>query len=368
VRGVCDHRTPEIPMPAWLASLPLWMHVTAFCAAAFVTWRAGTCLSVYAKQIAERTRAGQALVGTLLLGGVASVPELMMSITGAALGDAQLATTTLLGGVPVTMAMVAISDAAAGLRPVSSRVTRPVVLMQGTLLIAMLTLLAFGMVTRDLAFAHAGVWSLLLLAFYVGAVITLRKHEQDPPSWTPDHTPSEPGQAPSEPGHSAASRAGDEPQSLSHVLAACGLAGLATIAAGYVLAISSAAIAEQTGLGSTLVGMVLGGIATSLPELSTIRAAVKLRQYEMAFGDAFGSNLCSIALLYFADLAYPEGALLNQVTASSLLATLLGILSAAIYLGGLLRRARVTVLRLGIDSLLALAVYVLGLVLIYRLG
>jgi cation:H+ antiporter len=348
-------------MPDWLASPPLWMNVTAFCAAAIVTWRAGTRLSVYAKQVAERTRAGQALVGALLLGGVASVPELMMSLTAAAMGDAQLATTTLLGGVPVTMAMVAISDAAGGMRPVSSRVTGPVVLMQGTLLIAMLTVLAFGMVARDLAFAHAGVWSLLLLAFYVIAVIALRKHEQDPPSWTPDHTPSEPG---------ASSRRadGDESQPLSRVLVRCTLAGLGTIGAGYVLAISSAGIAEQTGIGSTLVGMVLGGIATSLPELSTIRAAVKLRQYEMAFGDAFGSNLCSIALLYFADLAYPKGALLNQVTASSLLATLLGILSAAIYLAGLLQRARVTVLRLGIDSLLALLVYTLGLVLIYRLG
>lgn len=56
---------------------------------------------------------------------------------------------------------------------------------------------------------------------------------------------------------------------------------------GFFLAVSGGAIGEQSGLGAGFVGMVLGGVATSLPELSTTIAAVRLKQYEMALGDAF---------------------------------------------------------------------------------
>lgn len=343
-----------------LGALPWWANAALFAAAASVTWIAGTRLSVFAKVLADRTRAGGALIGALLLGGVASLPELVMSITGAAIGDAELAITTLLGGVPATLVMLAICDVVVGGEPVSSRLTGPAALLHGVLLICVLSLLAFGMVAGDVLVFGAGAWSLFLAVVCIVAVLSMHRHERAPPPWTPAAVPPE--------YRANGLRTGHEHRPMLHVVLAVSLSGLATIAAGYLLAASGEAIAQQTQLGSTLVGMILGGIATSLPELSTIYAAVNLRQYEMAFGDAFGSNLFSIALIYLVDVAYVGRPVLNEATSASMIATLLGILCTAIYLAGLLRRSRFTVLRFGIDSVFALLAYTAGLVLMWRLS
>jgi cation:H+ antiporter len=146
----------------------------------------------------------------------------------------------------------------------------------------------------------------------------------------------------------------------------------ATVAAvimrsGFVLAVSGEALAEQTGLGTSFVGMLLGGIATSLPEVTTTVAAVRMAQYEMAFADAFGTNLFSVMLLFVADVAYSGGPILNEVDRFSLFATLLGIVLTAVYLAGLIERRHKSVLGVGMDSLIVLLAYVGGLVLLFSL-
>jgi cation:H+ antiporter len=134
---------------------------------------------------------------------------------------------------------------------------------------------------------------------------------------------------------------------------------------GFVLAVSGEALAEQTGLGTSFVGMLLGGIATSLPEVTTTVAAVRMAQYEMAFADAFGTNLFSVMLLFVADVAYSGGPILNEVDRFSLFATLLGIVLTAVYLAGLIERRHKSVLGVGIDSRIVLLAYVGGLVLLF---
>src|SRR5690606_21212040 len=63
------------------------------------------------------------------------------------------------------------------------------------------------------------------------------------------------------------------------VLATVGVA-IAAAAAGVLLSRVGDAVAEQAGLGASLAGLLLGGIATSLPEASTIYAAVRIRRFE----------------------------------------------------------------------------------------
>jgi cation:H+ antiporter len=137
------------------------------------------------------------------------------------------------------------------------------------------------------------------------------------------------------------------------------------IVAGFILASTGDAIAQQTGIAESFVGMVLGGISTSLPELSTTLAAVKIRQYEMAFGDAFGTNLFSTMLLFFADLAYPGEPVLNIAGRFLLFAVLLAITLTAIYLAGLIERRNYTIFRMGVDSLTVLVFYAVGLTVLF---
>jgi cation:H+ antiporter len=137
--------------------------------------------------------------------------------------------------------------------------------------------------------------------------------------------------------------------------------------AGFVLARTGDAIAQQSGLGTSFIGVTLIGFATSLPEISTLLAAVRLRRYMMAFGDIFGTNILNIALIFLIDLAYPGPPVINEIGAFSQVAAALGILLTLLYVSGLIERRDETAGRLGIDSWAVLIVYFTGIMMLYTL-
>lgn len=108
-------------------------------------------------------------------------------------------------------------------------------------------------------------------------------------------------------------------------------------------------------------------LATSLPEISTVFSAVKLRRYDMAISDIFGTGLFNVTLVFLVDTVYAGGPVLNEVGQFSLFASLIGAMLAAIYLVGLIERRDRTIARMGIDSFAVLVVYLGGLVVLYQL-
>lgn len=327
--------------------------------ASVVVWFAGGRLSAQAKAITETTRAGQAFVGALLLGGISSIPEMAMSMTAAANGNAPLAIGSLLGGVYATMTTIAVIDAIIGGPPLTRDVTRPVILLQGVLVICQLSFLGSVVILGDRLIGELlGVGSALLLTTYVLIVLLIRVQEKRRP-WIVMET--EPQTLASEIAAKAA-RADVVPVNIGTTV----ISALATAIAGYFLATSADQIADHTGIGSSFVGLVLGGFATTLPEMVTIYASVKLRQYEMAFADAFGTNLFSIMLIGLADVVYPGGPILNEAGRFTSIAVFLGILTTSIYLIGLIDRAKRTFFGLGYDSLAAICAYLIGLYVLFH--
>jgi len=147
-----------------------------------------------------------------------------------------------------------------------------------------------------------------------------------------------------------------------------GAVGLVILIAGFLLSRTGDAIAEQSGFGASLVGFVLVAFATSLPELSSVVAALQRRRYEMAVGDIFGTNLFNIGLIFLADLFYSGGPILSQAGPFESTAALLALVLTGIFVLGLLERKDRTVLWMGYDSLAALAVFAAGLMILYRLA
>jgi cation:H+ antiporter len=72
-------------------------------------------------------------------------------------------------------------------------------------------------------------------------------------------------------------------------------------------------------------------------------------------------------LLFFADVAYPGGPVLNEAGRFSLFAMLLGMAMTTIYLAGFIERRNRAILRMGVDSLLVLCLYVGGLIILFHL-
>jgi cation:H+ antiporter len=130
-------------------SLPLAANLALLLVSAISVWLGGARLANYCKTISEETGIGDALLGTVLLGVIASLPELTMSVTAALQAQAQLALSILLGGVTMAVLILAITDAAVGDEPLSSDVVSPVVLLQGALTILLLAVAAAGIVIQD---------------------------------------------------------------------------------------------------------------------------------------------------------------------------------------------------------------------------
>ena len=77
--------------------------------------------------------------------------------------------------------------------------------------------------------------------------------------------------------------------------------------AGYRLSIYGSVIADRTGMGDTLVGLVLIATVTSLPELITGISAVSLANApDIAIGSLLGSCVFNLALLVILDFLYRE--------------------------------------------------------------
>ena len=342
--------------------LPLWLNVAIFCAAALAVWLAGTRIADYADAVARRTGLGHAAAGLLLLAGITSLPEVAVTVTASVTGNASLAVNNLLGSVAMQVAILAVADAVIGKDALTSVIPDPTVLLQIALNVLVLSLVGAAVVAGDWGVFGVGVWSCLLLASYVGA-IWLISRGQGRSGWVADRetrplrrlkpTPQQEEQ--------------DDRGPLSRLFLRIAGGAAVILVAGFLLSQTGEAIAAQTGLGQSLGGYLLVAISTSLPEVSTVIAAVRLRRYVMAVSDIFGTNLFNGALVFVVDAVYRGGPVLNEVGAFSAFAALLGVVVSALFLVGLVERRDRTVLRMGYDSFAVLGVYFAGVAVLFNL-
>ncbi|HEX7091536.1 MAG TPA: hypothetical protein VF192_15455 [Longimicrobiales bacterium] len=346
---------------------PLWLNLAVFAATAAAVWLTGTRLTRQTEEIAQRTGVGRAFAGLLLLGGVVSLPELSTATSAALTGNARFAINTLLGGIAATMVTIAVIDAVVRERPLSTDITHPVVLLQGALSVLFLVVAAAGIVVGDVPVFGVGAWSLALLALYL-LFANLIRHYEWHRAWIPEEDVRRRGgrAARPEPAEGQEGRPHGRRVPAGLLLATMGVA-VATAGTGFLLSRLGDAIAEQTGLGASFAGLLLGGIVTSLPEASTIYSAVRIRRFELVFSDAYGSNLFSTMAICIADLAFPGGPILNEVGRFGLFAVLLGAAVSAIFLAGCLERRNRLFLGMGVDSFLVLCAYGGGLIFLIHL-
>jgi cytochrome c oxidase subunit 2 len=117
----------------WLefGAFPLWLNVTILICAAVLIWLAGTRLADYADVFSERTHLSEAFLGLVLLGVATSLPEVATSLTASLIGNAQLVSGNLFGGVALQIAVLAIVDLIAVRGALTYFTPHPVLLFQG---------------------------------------------------------------------------------------------------------------------------------------------------------------------------------------------------------------------------------------------
>lgn len=346
------------------SGLGLPANLAVFAVAAGIVWFAGYKLAQYLDAIADKTGWGEAFVGMLLMGTITSLPEMAAVSTSAYVGNAALATNNLLGSVSINVVLIAAADAMLGRDAITSTIGRPTTLMQGVLVVIALALMISAMLTGDVSLGPVGAWSVALVAYTIFAFWMSAGYASRAP-WRAGDRDDRRSDLAGKGGSDAAQRDGHGDRSLTKPLLLTLACATAILFAGFSLAQSGDAIAKLTGLGSGIVGLVLVGLATSLPELSSIISAVRLRRYEMALGDIFGTNILTLGLIFLADLFYPGEPVLNQAGRFEAVAATLGIILTGIFLVGLLERGNRTILRMGYDAVGALLTFAAGVVLLY---
>jgi cation:H+ antiporter len=342
-----------------LEDLSLLANLAIFGAAAVTVWLAGARLAHSVDGIAEKTGVGRGFLGIVLLGGVTSLPEMAVSYTASFAGHSDLAVNNLLGSASFNIIIIAVADALIGRDAITSVLASANVLLQGVLGIVMLVLVAAATLSPDVPLLGASVWTWLLVAVYASAVWILARSRSEG-AWKAISLPTRPRPT---------VEAFDD-QSLRKEVGKTAAAAAVILVAGFFLSQTGEAIARQTGLGTSFVGFLLVGAATSLPEVSTVLAAVRLHRYEMALGDVFGASLLNVAHVFGVDVLFEGGPVLQGLEGAGRFAGFAALLAAVlvgIFLIGMLERRDRTIARMGYDSLAAVIVYVAGVALLWQL-
>ena len=331
-----------------------------FLGSAVVIVYAGTKLSQYGDQIAEKTGLGGLWVGVLLMAGATSLPEVFTTVSASLLDAPNLAVGDLLGAVMTNMLTLGAVDLYYRRKRVWQRVAFEHALV-ASLAITLTGITGFFvLLDTDVTLWGVGVGSLVLAVIYVlGMRLVflqedLKRRERERESVI--HA---------EEGKRSAS---GSPPGLRRASMGFAAAALAILVAAPLLADSAVKIAEATGISTTFIGTSLVAITTSLPELVTTFAAVRLGAFDLAVGNLFGSNAFNMCVMFFADVAYRPGSLLNAVNNTHAVTALVGILLMNVGLMGIIYRAKKRFPLIEPGGVLIVVGYLLGMWMLFRLG
>jgi cation:H+ antiporter len=289
-------------------------------------------------------------VGTLLLAGATSLPELLTTINSMNQGVPDLAAGNIFGSCMFNMFMLAILDIFTRQGRILRRVTLNHALSAGmAVLLGSLTIL-FILAGVDTSIGWLGLDSIILMGLYIGGVKLL--NDNPAVAVEPELTPEQASSMPS----------------LRYAMIGFAVATVILLLIMPALVRSSTGIAVSLGVSTGFIGAALVAFVTSLPEVVTTIAAARIRAYDLAVGNLFGSNLFNIFALGFADLFYTKGRFLGDIDPAMTLAAIFGVTLTAMGLVGNVARIEKRLFFIEIDGLIIAVTYIFGMWLLYQQG
>ena len=295
-----------------------------------------------------------AIAGAVLLGAATSLGGSVLSVTAAWNGHAELAVSNALGGIAVQTFFLAVADMVYRRANLEHAAASAPNMMQNGLLICLLSVIMLAPMLPDVTVFGIHPVTPALFGFYLYG-LKLVQGATESPMWRPavtldtrEDTPDDTTQMPS------MVRLWTEFLGLMAVLGV----------AGWALEPSATTIARETGLGQTVIGVMLTAISTSIPELVTSVAAVRRGALTLAVGGIIGGNAFDTLFTAASDLAYRDGSIYHAMSNDARFWVALTILMSGILMMGLIRRERVGIGRIGAESVAIMVLYLGGVLLL----
>ncbi|PPG17041.1 sodium:proton exchanger [Rathayibacter sp. AY1C6] len=336
--------------------LPFVVLVVIFLAAAAVVWIAGIQLSKATDVLDARLHLGSALGGLIVLAVATNLPEIAITVSAALSGNLDVAVGNILGGIALQTVVLVVLDLfgkrGRGAKPLTYRAASLTLVLEGLVVVAVLAVVIAGSqlpsglevlrLTPDVVLI-AGLW-------VVGLLLVQRSGKHLP--WHED------GRAPD--ATASPSKKKTHPMSTRKATIVFTISAAATLLAGVVLERAGDAASSQLGLSGVLFGATVLALATSLPEISTGLQAIKQGDDDLAISDIFGGN-AFLPVLFLVATVLSGTAVLPQANSSDIYLTSLAALLTLVYIVGLIFRPTRRIAGMGIDSLIVLALYTVGI-------
>lgn len=306
---------------------PLVPSILALAISTVVLVLVGTRLARTADDLAERTRLGGALAGALLLGAVTSLSGIITTATGALQGDAAFALANPVGGVAIQSVWIAIADLVYRRANLEHAAASLANLLQSLVLVALLSLPVIAYATPDLTLGWIHPVTLAIPVIYLYGLRLVRLVEKQP-QWRPRRTRD------TSTGEGVAATS----TPLSKVWTLFGVYAVLVGCTGWVIARGGLSVVDATGMPSGVAGFTLTTAISSLPELVTLVAAVRMGALAMGVGAIIGGNVFDTLMISVADVFYRDGSIYAHAGPASLVLVGGTMLTAVVLAAGLVVR------------------------------
>ncbi len=311
----------------------LWVQ---FAASAVIILLAAHFLANSADVVADRTGLGRTFIGVVMLATATSLPELATGISSITLFDApDLAIGDAFGSNLFNLMIIGLADLYWQNGPVLNAVTRTSVMTAG-LGAGLITLAALAIfiysetdVTADWPLSPLTV--ILLLGFVAAMFLIYRHSQQAQEAQEGQEAESEQDIETEDVGQSSLRRA---------LLIYAGSAAI-IVAAAIWLSNVGENIAEDMHWEQSFVGSQFLAISTSLPEIGTSFAALRIGAPDLAISNVLGSNVFNMGIvLFFDDVAFVDGSVWDVVSSVHVISGLMAVLMTMVVIVGIMTRPR----------------------------
>lgn len=237
--------------------------------------------SKYIDMLDKTTKLSGAFLGGVLLSAVTSLPELFTSISATLLiGKPSLCLSNILGSDIFNSAVLALSVLVALRHFSKAKISKGNIIVTLFVLVIYIALLLNMFNILNFEVATVNIVTVIIVLLYAFGVRYLANDE------------------------SAPSDNDDEDIRLStrQVVVRFTLTSVAIVVLSILMTYITDDLATEFNIGAGLAGAIFLGVATSLPEVSSTIALVRMRNFNVAVGNIVGSNLFNFIVICIADV------------------------------------------------------------------
>ncbi|WP_270181016.1 sodium:calcium antiporter [Alkalihalobacillus sp. CinArs1] len=293
------------------------MLILSFILAAAVVVIAAIYLNQFGDVISKKSSLSGAVVGTFLIAGATSLPELTTSLTAVYIDNPDIAVGNMLGSNGFNLLILAVVDLIYRRRRLFQQIDTKANVPSALIgLLFFVIIIASFLIPGSISIFGVGIEMIIVVLAYVLCMKFISSDDEKQ-----EEIPA-------------------KDVSLRTAVIGFIIAAVVVFASGSLLSITGDRLAQATGMNASFVGSFLIAASTSLPELVTVLAAFKLANYNMAIGSILGSNLFNIQLLALTDILYRKGPILAAVDTSNMFIAGLGLVMTLVIIYLLVRPAR----------------------------